>query len=621
MSEEDNPTADGTGPASPSPAHAFQEGPADGSSAHSTAAKKQKKSPSKAATLAASALTELVGGVTGSLSSSSSSSSVASSSGAAAPHPMMTAGSREFMCQHDSHCNEPRTTKDRGGGLHVFCVRHKEEKQKAWREAAKRYRERKRQGVHWQEGGGGNGAAKGGGHVGVSLYQPPAGHLHQPFVMPEPPKGPLAARPASSPRGAPPPQALAVPPPMPPAGWPSFWFQSEMLRYVDMETRQLIKLDFDNFSQGRPGFRGCALQHRFGYELNAAPERYCKPEAAGTLGVKLFPVERFEWFNSLLEFLARQWWDTGMIMMCEQIRKDEGPKERRKAEQFLAAAGTTVERRKKVLLALIGSVHLRSYNHQEKQPALLGPKYGHMMMLMNIHGNGSLVFRQRTEKDTKKVCETTEEKQEAVVPPEAQEDGGGKEEDGDQKETATENGQAAQAPASEEEEEKEPEENGPEVLRVPLKSGDVFVYTGDFRYACASHVELESEYRCLIALRLWLPGREWLVRTVDEGGGFAGYRRLDEADRTQDMLWRGLPDTKQGLVAPSYAFLTKVLAEADNVSGAASSSSSSSSLVAHQQQEASPVGEKKEEEEEEKGSGQGEKKEGGSKQDVEMVEM
>jgi hypothetical protein len=43
------------------------------------------------------------------------------------------------------------------------------------------------------------------------------------------------------------------------SAWPQFWFQKEMMRYVEMSTRELIKRDFDNFSQGRPAFEGCVV--------------------------------------------------------------------------------------------------------------------------------------------------------------------------------------------------------------------------------------------------------------------------------------------------------------------------------------------------------------------------
>lgn len=597
---------------------------------------------------------------------------------------------REHICQHDSLCNEPRTTKDRGGGMHVFCARHKEEKQKAWREAAKRYRERKRLEVSWEQGqgearrggGGGGGAGggalppeffqKGGGGNGegiggkrgaagghVSHYKPPTAiaqplreqlqlqqqqeteqqqqqHHHQaqqhpPFAFPPPPMalpppvvagGPPPPQPliASSPEelsndtpssaaaapaggegaaaltsgikpmlphshsgdsindstggGAPPPPLpslptldrpssprgdrsshstssssssssatsittgttpSSLPPYSPPAGisraiaaWPLFWCQKEMMRFVPMETRQLIKKDFDNFSQGRPGFRAYAVQHRLSYELNAAPRRYRgKAGQGGLLGVKLWELEKFEWFDSLLKFLANEWWDVGVIMWCEEVRREEGGRERSRLEAYLREAGATIERRKAVLLSLMGSVHLRSYDWQEGVEEGEeeggqggreggkgggGPRFGQMCMVINIHGQGEVVFRKRKE--------------------------GGKKE---------------------------------EVLRMPLKSGDVYCYTGEYRYGCEERVELDQElspYRCFIAIRFWLPGREWLARVVrdeGEGGGFQGWRKLDKADKEREGRWGMEPGMV--MVSPTYAGMARVMGEAD--SGAA----------------------------------------------------
>ena len=262
--------------------------------------------------------------------------------------------------------------------------------------------------------------------------------------------------------------------------------------------------------------RRYAIQHTFSYELNAATEKYRKPTAAGTLGVRLFPLEQFEWFAPLLDFLARQWWDTGVIMMGEQIRKDEGIKEKLKCEQLLAQAAT-VEKRKRVLLSLLGSAHLRSYHHQEEQPPYLGPRHGHLLMILNIHGNGELVFTR-----------VGAEQEAAAL------------------------GQHR------------PIEDAEEVLRMPLRSGDVFCYTGDYRYELGAHVPLESEYRCFIALRLWLPGRECLARVRGPDGKFRGWRRLDkELDKERDDLWCTLDGRVKGSSTPSYAALTKVLNEPD----------------------------------------------------------
>jgi hypothetical protein len=261
-----------------------------------------------------------------------------------------------------------------------------------------------------------------------------------------------------------------------------------------------------------------AIQHVFSYELNAAPERYRKPTAAGTLGVKLFPLEQFEWFGPLLDFLARQWWDTGVIMMGEQIRKDEGIKEKIKCEQLLQQA-TTVEKRKRVLLSLMGSAHLRSYHHQEEQEPYLGPRHGHLLMILNIHGNGELVFTR-----------VAPEQEAAALADPAQ----------------------------------RPIEDAEEALRMPLRSGDVFCYTGDYRYEFGAHVPLESEYRCFIALRLWLPGRECMARVRGPDGKFCGWRKLDkEVDRERDDLWCTLDGRPKGTSAPNYVSLMKLLKEPD----------------------------------------------------------
>ncbi len=265
--------------------------------------------------------------------------------------------------------------------------------------------------------------------------------------------------------------------------------------------------------------RRYAIQHTFSYELNAATEKYRKPTAAGTLGVRLFPLEQFEWFGPLLDFLARQWWDTGVIMMGEQIRKDEGIKEKLKCEQLLAQAAT-VEKRKRVLLSLLGSAHLRSYHHQEEQPQHLGPRHGHLLMILNIHGNGELVFTR--------------------VSPE-------------QEAAALGAGPGAVVEGAE------------EVLRMPLRSGDVFCYTGDYRYELGAHVPLESEYRCFIALRLWLPGRECMARVRGPDGKFRGWRKLDkELDRDRDDLWCTLDGQPNGASGPNYASLMKVLQQPDD---------------------------------------------------------
>lgn len=192
-------------------------------------------------------------------------------------------------------------------------------------------------------------------------------------------------------------------------------------------------------------------------------------------------------------------------------------------EAYLKEAGKTIDRRKAVLVSLMGSVHLRSYDWQEGMEGEeegghggreggkggVGPRFGQMCMVMNIHGQGEVVFRKRKE-------------------------GGGKE----------------------------------EVLRMPLKSGDVYCYSGEYRYGCEERVELDQElspYRCFIAIRFWLPGREWLARVVrdeGEGGGFQGWRKLDRADKEREGRW-GMEEGMV-MVGPSYAGLTRVMGEADS---------------------------------------------------------
>lgn len=557
-----------------------------------------------------------------------------------------------LVCQHDSQCMEPRTTKDRGGGLHVFCARHKEEKQKAWREAAMRYRQRKRLEVYWEQGRGeseekgqGEGAfqhGNGNKRLGAPTppeYPPPStaraqdgGVQHQPFAPPAlgatgtpglPPSLPGPCVPPSDGAGQgkglgcsqsvqevavtgqpPPPPSLpplartgsprdpapahapsAVLPPasaIPPGSWPFFWCQREMMRYVAMETRQAIKRDFDDFSQGRPSFRSFAIQHRLSYELNAAPRRCrVKPLMGGLLGVRLYELESFAWFAPLLDFLAAQWWEVAVIMFCEEVRREEGAQERGRLEAYLKEAGKSLARRRAVMTSLIGSVHLRSYDQAETQVGRLGPRYGHLMMVLNIHGNGELVFRRVRERRKGRGREGEGEegaKGETKVREEGKDgsrvvDGEGKE--GEEERSGLEGGgqgggeEKREGEGEKEGEKEEVEEE--EVLRLPLKSGDVYCYTGKYRYGCAERVELDakaSPYRCFIAFRFWIPGREWLVRMSEaegarEGGAdgrFVGWRKLEKEDKERDTRWG---QGNKTAARPSYAGLSRVLSEAD----------------------------------------------------------
>ena len=85
-------------------------------------------------------------------------------------------------------------------------------------------------------------------------------------------------------------------------------------------------------------------------------------------------------------------------MILEQVGKDEGLDERAKLENVLAEA-TTVEQRKRVLYSMLGSMTMLSYSTEDLPEELLGPKHGHMVMVVNIHGDGDLVFRRHGEQE------------------------------------------------------------------------------------------------------------------------------------------------------------------------------------------------------------------------------
>lgn len=84
-------------------------------------------------------------------------------------------------------------------------------------------------------------------------------------------------------------------------------------------------------------------------------------------------------------------WDTAVAMFLCQIEKDEGPEEREEAQRILARA-ETLHTRKQALRSLLSSLTMCSTS-EVPEPSTPPPCHGHVILVLNIFGDGELQFR------------------------------------------------------------------------------------------------------------------------------------------------------------------------------------------------------------------------------------
>jgi hypothetical protein len=84
-------------------------------------------------------------------------------------------------------------------------------------------------------------------------------------------------------------------------------------------------------------------------------------------------------------------WDTAIEMVFHQITCDEGEAERAAMAKLLEQAAS-VPQRQALLSSMAYSITMQSIKEGQGE-VLLGPRHGHMILVIHVEGDAELMFR------------------------------------------------------------------------------------------------------------------------------------------------------------------------------------------------------------------------------------